>query len=116
MSQAPRDVSMRQFLEQVGREFGELSAEIERLQDTVSELLSGAAVEPRLLRQAQSLDHVFQHCAELAAIIRRAASETEPRWRLDTRPVLEGVSLSGLARRLAGDDNQRVEGGELEMF
>ncbi|HEX3919817.1 MAG TPA: hypothetical protein VHW60_20955 [Caulobacteraceae bacterium] len=109
-------VAMPQFLEQVGREFTDLSAEIERLQDTISELLAGAAVEPRLLEQAQALDHVFQHAAELGAILARAAEQTPERWRLPLQPILSAVSLSGLARRLAGRAAEAAASGELEIF
>jgi hypothetical protein len=112
----PFDVDVPRFLDQVGREFMDLSAELERLQDTISELLSTTAIEPRVVEQAQALDHVFQHAAELGAILRRAAEQASPAWRLPTRPILAAVSLSDLAHRLSGREAVRADGGELEMF
>jgi hypothetical protein len=112
----PAAVTMPQFLEQVGREFTDLSAEIERLQDTISELLASASVEPRLIEQAQALDHVFQHAAELGAILARAAEQTPSRWLLPLQPILAAVSLSGLARRLSGRTHEATVSGELEVF
>jgi hypothetical protein len=112
----PDEVSATQFLEQVGREFMGLSAEIERLQHTVSDLLANAAARPQLIEQAQALDHVFQHAAELGAILTRAAEQAQPGWRLPLQPILSAVSLSSLARRLAGDEADLAASGELEMF
>jgi len=109
-------VEVPRFLEQVSQEFVGLSSQIERLQDTISELLASVALEPRLLEQAQALDHVFQHMTELGAILSRAAEQSSPGWKLSAPPVLATVSLSDLAARLAGRPSDSVARGEIEMF
>jgi hypothetical protein len=109
-------VEMPRFLEQVSQEFYDLASEIERLQDTISELLGSMALEPRLVEQAQALDHVFQHMSELGAILSRAADQASPRWQVSTPTILASVSLSNLARRLAGRDCDHAPSGEIEMF
>jgi polyhydroxyalkanoate synthesis regulator protein len=109
-------VAVPQFLEQLGREFIGLSDEIERLQDTISELLGAASLDPRLMQQAQALDHVFQHTRELSAILTRAAENASPGWVLPKAPILSAVSLSGLASRLEGRPAEAGPSGDCELF
>jgi hypothetical protein len=116
MSDASDFVAVPQFLEQLGREFIGLSDEIERLQDTISELLDAASLDPRLMEQAQALDHVFQHTRELSAILTRAAENASDGWVLPKAPILSAVCLSGLASRLEGRTVEAAESGDLDMF
>lgn len=109
-------VSMPELLTQLGREFDDLSEEIEQLQETISELLKTATIHPKVLEQAQALDHVFQHMAQLGAIMGRVAQQSSPDWTLSTRPILDKVSLAALASRLSGAAHEETASGELEMF
>lgn len=112
----PDVISMPEFLGQVGREFDDLSREIELFQETLSSLLSDVNVSPELMEQAQALDHVFQHMAQLGAIMARVARQSSPDWSLAAQPLLAKVSLSALAGRLSGSAYEAPSSGELEMF
>lgn len=109
-------VPVPRFLEQLGREFIGLSDEIERLQDTISDLLDAATIDPRLMEQAQALDHVFQHTRELSAILSRAAENASPGWVLPKAPILSAVCLSGLASRLDGREVEAAQSGDCDLF
>lgn len=109
-------ISMPELLTQLSREFDGMSRDIERLQETISELLATATVNPKVMEQAQALDAVFQHMAQLGAIVGRVAEQASPDWELPTRPILDNVSLSALAVRLSGAEHEAAESGEFEMF
>ena len=109
-------IGLPDLLAQVGREFADLAAEVEQLQDTVSELLDGARASPRLLEQAQALDHVFQHMTQLGEIVARAADQSSAAWTVEADRILDGVSLSGLVSRLSGQAHEPPASGDMEMF
>ena len=109
-------ITMPEFLAQVGREFDGLSHEIEQFQETLSELLANISITPQLMEQAQALDHVFQHMAQLGAIMERVSQQSSPEWRMTAEPLLAKVSLSALAGRLSGGGYEEPASGEMEMF
>ena len=109
-------IALPDLLTQVGREFDELAGEVEQLQDTLSDVLLGARQNPELLRQAQALDPVFQHMAQLAVIVSRAAAQAPDDWRIPAEPVLRDVSLSGLVGRLTGAPAPPVVAGDMDLF
>lgn len=111
-------IAVPALLDQVGRECADLAGDIERLQDTLSELLGRVELTPELMERAQALDHVFQHVAQLAGVASRAAGQSSPEWRVCAGSVLSGVSLAGLSRRLAGDDAAAADAADddLELF
>lgn len=102
MTACAATIAVPALLDQVGRECADLAADIEKLQDTLSELLSRVDLTPELMERAQSLDYVFQHVAQLAGVASRAADQASPDWRVCAGSVLSGVSLAGLSGRLAG--------------
>ena len=107
---------MSDLLCQIGAEFGLLAEELQRLQDSMSGLLQGAAVDHEVLEGAQALDRVHQHAVELAKVVMRAAAQASPSETLRLDEVLDGVSLSALAHRLSGRSSERVVSGEMELF
>ena len=116
MSQPDPTIPLPDLLTQVGREFDGLAREVEQLQETLSDVLLGARHNPELLHQAQALDHVFQHMAQLAVIVSRAAAQTPADWRVPAEPVLRDVSLSGLVGRLTGAPVEPVVAGDMDLF
>lgn len=93
---------MALVLSRAGQELARLAGEVERLQDVLSDVLLGACHSPELLRQAQALDHVFQHAAELAIVLNRAAAVSSPDWLAPADPILANISLCALAGHMTG--------------
>ncbi|HYE44492.1 MAG TPA: hypothetical protein VEA44_01835 [Caulobacter sp.] len=116
MSKLLATIPLPDLLTQVGREFDELAGEVEQLQETLSEVLLGARHNPDLLRQAQALDHVFQHMTQLALIVSRTADQTSDHWRIPAELVLKDVSLADLVGRLTGASVEPVVSGEMDLF
>lgn len=112
----PATIPLPDLLSQVGREFDELAREVEQLQETLSDVLLGAGLDPELLHKAQALDHVFQHMAQLAVIVSRASQQTSSDWHVPAEPVLRDVSLSGLVGRLTGAPVEAVAAGDIDLF
>lgn len=116
MTACDATIAVPALLDQVGRECADLAGEIEKLQDTVSELLASVQMTPELMERAQALDHVFQHIAQLAGVASRAADQSSPDWRVCSDAVLSQVSLSGLHGRLSGSEPPTAANDEIELF
>ena len=104
------------LLSQIGSEFSILAEELEQLQDSISDLLLAATADHAVLEQAQSLDRVQQHAAQLAKVMLRAAVQIPSDQEVKMNAVLDGVSLSALARRLSGLNCERAVSGEIELL
>ena len=109
-------VAMPDLLGQLGREVSSLAEEIERLQDTLSDVLMAVPVNSELMERAQSLDHVYQHMKQLELVLERAGDAAPAGLALPSEPLLRQVSLAGLADRLTGRVSAAADSGDFEAF
>ena len=89
-------VAMPDLLGQLGREVSSLAEEIERLQDTLSDVLMAVPVNSELMERAQSLDHVYQHMKQLELVLERAVAQRR-------RRIADGAQLPRPRDFYAGD-------------
>jgi hypothetical protein len=107
-------VELPDLLLRVSREVSGLAGKVDRLQTSLSDFLMASA-DWVLVEEAQTLDHVRQHMSELAEVLKRAAGQAR-RQSIPIDPVLEGVLLSGLVRRLSGWSEDAADSGEMELL
>ncbi len=101
---------------QIGQELTSLADEIDQLQGMLSKVLCAAAPDPDLMVQAQALDRAFQHISQLGGVLDRIAVYADPEWRLALPNLLNPVSLTALAERLAGHASLIEADDELELL
>lgn len=101
---------------QIGRELDRLASEVEHLQSMLSDLLCAASPDSKLVVQAQALDHAFQSMSQLSGVLDRIAMQASPDWRLTLPTLLAPVSLSEMAKRLAGLPSSLIPADDLELF
>lgn len=102
--------------EQIGRELSVLAGEVDELQSMLSDILCASAPDPNLILQAQALDRTFQNITQLGGVLERIARQADPDWQIEAPSLLAPVSLTALARRLAGQGAADVEVGDLELW
>ena len=108
------EVDLPDLLLRISREVAGMAGQVQRLQTSLSGFLVANA-DWVLVEEAQALDHVCQHMNELAGVVRRIASHAEGQS-VPVDPVLEGVLLSGLIRRLCGRSEETAGSGEMELL
>jgi hypothetical protein len=109
------DPSATLFLKRYARELALLASGLDELQNTVGELAS-LTTDSDLSMRAQAADMLAQHARVLSDVADKLAAENQ----FDSHSVeraLRGVTLTGVARRLAGVRSVAPEtGGEIELF
>lgn len=68
------------------------------------------------LSPLQSLDELTQRLNSLAAVLDAVADRSPAEWSLELAPLLEGVRLGDLARRLSGAPATDCASGEADIF
>ena len=88
----------------------------QRAEDLVAGLAADSGAPLEKLSPLQSLDELTQRLGNLAAVLDAVADRAHADWTLDLAPLLVGVRLGDLARRLAGAPAAGGVSGEADIF
>ncbi len=113
MAKPTRPLPLARTLGACADELAALAALCEQLQTDLSPALQNMdAVE-----DAQALDLLTQSLGSIADYLIELSSQIPAKWVIDPRSAMSRVSLSEMARRLAGAQGHAPpESGELELF
>ena len=88
----------------------------QRAEALVAGLAADGGAPLEKLSPLQSLDELTQRLGNLAAVLDAVADRAHADWTLDLAPLLVGVRLGDLARRLAGAPAVSAVSGEADIF
>ncbi len=116
----PLHAPMGELLARVGRELGQLSGRLGRVETLVAPLILAAArSDAQLVRQIQDLDHIRQKVEALADFLAALALVAPDQLLVDASAAARFVSLADLAARLTLSDDagaRAADWGECELF
>lgn len=112
-------IPLRFVLSTIGVEFQELTAVVNRIQSTLSPILSGVHLDKQGQRDVQYLDILSQNLASLSLYIIELSKLFPEDFRVDTGSALSSISISALKHRLKGAEfplESEDLAGDLEIF
>jgi hypothetical protein len=108
------------LLRQLAHELAALQRMADEIEDAVDGMIAREAgmLDAASMRKLQLLDILKQSLLALAGFAERAAALAPPAWRIDGGAAAAGVTLSGLAQRLAagGGDAGSASADDVELF
>jgi hypothetical protein len=115
------DVPLRDVMDRIGQEMGELAGAVHRIQSLVSLLVREDAFhEGKNVHEMQSLDLIAQKMECLSDFLGALSRDVPAFWRIDTRAAAQLMALSELVARLTFADNpadfSTVSAGDFEAF
>jgi hypothetical protein len=115
------DVPLRDVMDRIGREMGELAGAVHRIQSLVSLLVREDAFHKGTnVHEMQSLDLIAQKMECLSDFLGALSRDVPAFWRIDTREAAQLMALSELVARLTFTDSAAdlaaVSAGDFEAF
>jgi hypothetical protein len=119
--EADPDVPLRDVMNRIGQEMGELAGAVHRIQSLVSLLVREDAFhEGKNVHEMQSLDLIAQKMECLSDFLGALSRDVPAFWRIDTREAAQLMALSELVARLTFTDSAAdlaaVSAGDFEAF
>jgi hypothetical protein len=119
--EADPDVPLRDVMDRMSQEMGELAGAVHRIQSLVSLLVREDAFhEGKNVHEMQSLDLIAQKMECLSDFLGALSRDVPAFWRIDTREAAQLMALSELVARLTFTDNAAdlaaVSAGDFEAF
>jgi hypothetical protein len=100
------DAQLALLLDFVQQELDRLAVISDRLQGQIGDLLiSGGDDLPDDIYQVQDIDRVSQTIHDLARFLKTVALQAHPEWRIDATHAAENLTMSELALRLRGEED-----------
>ncbi len=113
----PDTLELADLLSRLAEECTRITLQVDRLQDLAAGLVMEARRDrdPSVIREMQSLDHLTQTAAALAAVLNHLA-QTDPEGQVVRDAVSSVVTLGGLADRLTGTRTSADEDDGSALF
>ncbi|ESR24224.1 hypothetical protein [Lutibaculum baratangense] len=112
------DMPMTEILGALRVELGELAASARQVEGLLADLV--ARVDPSVVdsvvTDAQLVDAMSQRLEALEIYVRALRGLTPGEWEMDPRPASALLTVSQLARRLTGEQEEEEASGEFELF
>lgn len=108
--------SLGQLLDRIGAELDDVAARLGRLTIAGGTSGQGGALSPGELTSLQDIDLAHQVLQSIAAVMRRAARSEAATASIDLERLAEGLPLEAMTRLVTGRSDQRVAGGDLDLF